>query len=606
VGTHRPESPDRVLERRFGDCKDKVTLLVALLRRLGIDAQPVLVSTTLDGRIDQLQPGPLAFDHVIARVRLGDATYWLDATHTHQAGPLASRQATSFERGLLLAPATIGLAELPKPYDVERVAIDETIRVERFTADPVLVSRITYRGDMADGYRDVLATRGLRDMTERLSSPYVKIYPSLQVRAPLRVEEATGDDAITFVQEFTLPSFWRFPEQRQLEGDIVHWGALDALAFPRAERRHDPMSLGTPGLYREKITLQFPEDVYPQPASDRFEDGDSHVNLKTAMEGDRRQAVYTTEVRIGADQVDADDWKTFSTKVLQLRPKLSQVAVGPVLPLDRVDDVNRQLRAAEFAIRTKRVHFDNDAQVQAYYKIISLGARIDAARLPPDLLAQAYAARGIMNDRTGSARNASDDFRRAVALAPEADWILDAAASHSFKRRDLDGTIDLAQRVLKRHPRDADALQLRGLAHYLKDEPALAEADLSEMLKQGDAVRRGYPLVWLTLAMRQSGHDTGEMESRYPASVRPNDWPRPLIDLALGKAQAQAVVEIARAQQDSSRDLCESYFFIGEAYRLAGDRPHAIEYWKKALESGSADLPEHVAAELRLERNATP
>ena len=606
VGTHRPESPDRVMERRFGDCKDKVTLLVALLHRLGIDAQPVLVSSTLHGRIDQLLPSPLAFDHVIARVQLAGATYWLDATRTHQGGPLASRQAITFERGLLLAPATNALAELPKPYDVERVAVDDTIRVERFTAAPVLVSRITYRGDMADSYRDVLATRSVHDVAERLSSPYLKIYPSLQVRAPLRVEEDAGDDAITFVQEFTLPSFWRFPEQRQLEGDIAQWAALDALAFPRSERRRDPMTLGSAGVYRQRITLQFPEDVYAQAASDRFEDGDSHVSLKTSVEGDRRHVVHTAEVRIGADQVDADDWKAFSAKVVQLRPRLSLVAGEPALPVERVDEVNRQLRAAEFAIRTKRVQFDSEAQVQAYYRTISLSARIDAGRLPPDLLAQAYGVRGVMYDRIGNAKSASDDFNRAVALAPEADDILDAAASHLFSKHDLNGAIGLAERVLKRHPRDAEALQLRGLAHYLKDEASLAEADLSEMLKQGDAVRRGYPMVWLTLAMRQAGHDVGALESRYPGSLWPNDWPRPLIEMALGKSQATAVVETARTQKDSSRDLCESYFFIAEAYRLAGDRLHAVEYWKKALTSGSADLPERIGAELRLEAGATP
>src|SRR4029079_10389972 len=36
--SHRPAAPEVVLERRFGDCKDKSLLAVALLRELGIDA----------------------------------------------------------------------------------------------------------------------------------------------------------------------------------------------------------------------------------------------------------------------------------------------------------------------------------------------------------------------------------------------------------------------------------------------------------------------------------------------------------------------------------------------------------------------------------------
>jgi hypothetical protein len=39
----RPHSPDDVLKSHFGDCKDKSTLLVALLRSLGEKAYPVLV-----------------------------------------------------------------------------------------------------------------------------------------------------------------------------------------------------------------------------------------------------------------------------------------------------------------------------------------------------------------------------------------------------------------------------------------------------------------------------------------------------------------------------------------------------------------------------------
>ncbi|MFX4929726.1 transglutaminase-like domain-containing protein, partial [Acinetobacter baumannii] len=38
-GAVRPADPATVLERRFGDCKDKTLLLVTILRALGIDAE---------------------------------------------------------------------------------------------------------------------------------------------------------------------------------------------------------------------------------------------------------------------------------------------------------------------------------------------------------------------------------------------------------------------------------------------------------------------------------------------------------------------------------------------------------------------------------------
>ena len=41
--SHQPHQPWETLESRWGDCKDKTLLLVAMLRELGVDAHPALV-----------------------------------------------------------------------------------------------------------------------------------------------------------------------------------------------------------------------------------------------------------------------------------------------------------------------------------------------------------------------------------------------------------------------------------------------------------------------------------------------------------------------------------------------------------------------------------
>jgi transglutaminase-like putative cysteine protease len=68
------------LRRGFGDCKDKVTLLVALARRMGIRAMPVLVAS---GRRDTgklLLPSPRYFDHMIACASVDGDTICVDPT----------------------------------------------------------------------------------------------------------------------------------------------------------------------------------------------------------------------------------------------------------------------------------------------------------------------------------------------------------------------------------------------------------------------------------------------------------------------------------------------------------------------------------------------
>jgi tetratricopeptide (TPR) repeat protein len=85
LGGYKPVAADETWTRRFGDCKGKAVLLVALLKELDLDAAPVLVSTTEGDGLDDRLPSLLAFDHAIVRLRLGGRTYWLDATRSGDA-----------------------------------------------------------------------------------------------------------------------------------------------------------------------------------------------------------------------------------------------------------------------------------------------------------------------------------------------------------------------------------------------------------------------------------------------------------------------------------------------------------------------------------------
>jgi transglutaminase-like putative cysteine protease len=75
VNSHRPAPPDVVLQRRFGDCKDKALLFCTLARALGARAQPALVRSPSGKGLDEWNPSPLAFNHVVARVEVEGRTY---------------------------------------------------------------------------------------------------------------------------------------------------------------------------------------------------------------------------------------------------------------------------------------------------------------------------------------------------------------------------------------------------------------------------------------------------------------------------------------------------------------------------------------------------
>jgi tetratricopeptide (TPR) repeat protein len=79
-GNYRPQTPADTWRLRYGDCKAKSLLLLAMLHALEIKAEPVLVHSQLGGLLPGRLPIPAAFDHVIVRADIGGTSYWLDGT----------------------------------------------------------------------------------------------------------------------------------------------------------------------------------------------------------------------------------------------------------------------------------------------------------------------------------------------------------------------------------------------------------------------------------------------------------------------------------------------------------------------------------------------
>jgi len=86
-----PQFPSETLKRKYGDCKDKATLLVAMLRGAGIPASLVLLNSGFGRDINTDMPGMGMFDHAIVYVPASgsDSDLWVDATAQYsQVGTL--------------------------------------------------------------------------------------------------------------------------------------------------------------------------------------------------------------------------------------------------------------------------------------------------------------------------------------------------------------------------------------------------------------------------------------------------------------------------------------------------------------------------------------
>lgn len=81
-GNYVPQAPEQTWLSRYGDCKAKSLLLLALLEALGVKAEVVAVNSRAGDAVPDSLAMPAAFDHVIVRAEIGGETYWLDGTAT--------------------------------------------------------------------------------------------------------------------------------------------------------------------------------------------------------------------------------------------------------------------------------------------------------------------------------------------------------------------------------------------------------------------------------------------------------------------------------------------------------------------------------------------
>ena len=78
MGGYEPHTADEVLQTQYGDCKDKDTLLNALLEAKGFHASSVLINPIRELDLDL--PSLWPFTHVITMLQLGNDQIWMDTS----------------------------------------------------------------------------------------------------------------------------------------------------------------------------------------------------------------------------------------------------------------------------------------------------------------------------------------------------------------------------------------------------------------------------------------------------------------------------------------------------------------------------------------------
>ena len=101
-GLLRVYQPSWCIQGNRGDCKAKTLIAIELLKRVGIEAQPVLVN--LPKYYQQLDsiPSGFNFNHVIVQFDYNGEKILLDPTITNQTDKIGAYTMPAYEKGLVL------------------------------------------------------------------------------------------------------------------------------------------------------------------------------------------------------------------------------------------------------------------------------------------------------------------------------------------------------------------------------------------------------------------------------------------------------------------------------------------------------------------------
>ena len=303
VYSYKPYPVTQIYARRFGDCKDKASLMIALLRAAGIDAEIALLRTRSLGDVAS-EPASIAlFNHAIVYVPKYEL--WLDGTAEY-----AGRELPLEDQGALTLTVNLNGAAQIRHVPMSRAADNYTKHVIRgeLSARGVIQfsgSTIT-RGEDAPGLRHDLAVREQQlDMFRR---ELAEVFPTVQVNsvAVHGAEEFSSDVSVDF--QGALNSL-QHKSVVSLSSSWMPRSYVAALAG--ASTRTQDLVLPSPWTTEEEIHIALPDGAevtslpHDQNISSNF--GSVRLHYKKSL----GEIVIQSRVQFEKARINAQDYPLF-------------------------------------------------------------------------------------------------------------------------------------------------------------------------------------------------------------------------------------------------------------------------------------------------------
>lgn len=600
VNSHRPENPSKILTQRYGDCKDKTTLLIAMLKALNIPAKPVLASASFREGINKFLPTPQAFDHVIALVELDGVKYWLDATRDHQTGNAEKRQVRDYGNVLVASADSSDLILLQNSMKELVQIVEDKFQLTKMSSYPVLVSTTTYYGVMAEQIRDYLAHATTLEVQAQYVKPYLHPYPKIRPNGSLQVVEVANENAIQLVQEFEMKEFWSIDKFEKLKSALSFWSLEEKLVLPADVTRKTPFQISRAGMYRHSIISEFSEDLLDSYKEEKFVDGQTNFSISGSLQATARKAVWVCDLQFLSREVTPAQWRSFSDKAKQVRKHFHYQLVAHALDKAQIDALQKDL----IDISSKRSGIYIPQHQRAKVILLFANAMLESTRLSPEVRKLVFLMRAHAFQVLNMYERSALDINSALDLSPEPDPdTLGMASVVAFSMRNGALANEFLQQGLDLSPHEKNLNELKAIYDYFNGNyQAAVERTTAQLSTREESI--DYLGLIRYLSQRKIGNlSKDELKQQLDDNFSSPDI-NGLLKYYLGSVDLNTVLKRYDNSNIVLSRLCQVYFYAGELMSIEGKLAQAKEYWSKAVDSAASEQIEFMMAKARLDEYA--
>ncbi|NVD69385.1 DUF3857 domain-containing protein [Duganella sp. BJB1802] len=585
--SHRPYPPAQVLQRRYGDCKDKTLLMVSMLRELGIDAQPVLVSTYFKKGLDQMLPSPTLFDHAIVRARVQGQTYYFDPTRLGQYGLLDRMgQVHGGAQVLAIAPDTNALESIPVPADPALYTDQRTEQVAVTALDqPVeLKAHIEFAGAQAEGMRVQLASMSAQQIAKAYEAYMGRRYADFSMLAAPQVSDDRVNNRLAVDVRYRINKFFEKDEQ----GWLMRYKAsnmVEQFYVPDVAKRELPLSVPTyPAVHNYDFTVTLPEqfDAHYNPSQSAVNNGAFTLNEVLSFSG--RVAQARLRLNINADRVAPQDMVAFVDAARKMGDKLQ----GSLYVRSNT------IKAAAAPNFKEQVQTRIDATLKATNRVLA-----DAALTGQDA-GGAWCERARARAWLGQYADALKDAAKAVQQNDSQENLLCRGEVNFAAGNFKDSSADFA-RAIALGAGDTTTWLRKGWADLYLGNKRDALNDLSRAGKAADN-----PLLQVRSQIWQAmlGAPSDKVAQAGGEQAQDEAWLSAALEMFQSRQAPDQMLRLASREGANGLELrlVEAYFYAGKSYLLAQDKLRARVYFQRAVDKGALQSAYHQLARLELAR----